>query len=99
MNTFKVGDIVTGTKKASRFYRVTKEGWTGKVISVDGNIIKVTNLSGVVKYEVFADGFRLATREETIRAGFKWSDYISKTTKNVETIKDVIFNAPATIVL
>lgn len=86
MNKFKIGDIVVGNKLANYKYSITTEGWVGRVIAVCEDDIKVQSLEDTGFHPwVSSACFELCDREHKASA------------KN--SIKKVIFNAPATIVL
>lgn len=86
MSKFKKGDIVIGNKLANDKYSITTEGWVGRVVAVCDGDISVQGLEDK-KFCVWVSSacFELCNPGHTASA------------KN--SIRKVIFNAPATIVL
>lgn len=61
---FQIGDKVIGNQKANK-YAITREGWTGTVVKVVGEIITVESADDVGRFVVDSDCFDLVSRKET----------------------------------
>lgn len=57
---FKIGDRVIGLPSASKEYGITREGWEGIVIKIEGEEIGVEKKIGMVPFMVDPKHFRLA---------------------------------------
>lgn len=63
---FKVGDLVIGNEKADDMYVITRTGWRGEVVSVNGDtiVVKTRNSAhGFAKLVVKSEAFDLDTEK------------------------------------
>lgn len=58
---FKVGDLVIGNEKADDMYTITRTGWRGEVVSVNGDTIVVRQRGDSANLTVKSEAFDLDT--------------------------------------